>query len=162
MDVASISQIKRELSEHSLEEVIEYCLRMAKYKKDNKELLNYLLFEAFDEDQYVNELKREIATEFADININSVYYAKKSIRRILRLITKHIRYSGIKQTEVELLIFFCQQFRELSLPFRQSKVLMNLYDRQLQNIYKAMAQLDEDLQFDYHAELEIIDCSLPD
>lgn len=161
MEVASISQIKRELSERSSEEIIEYCLRMAKYKKDNKELLNYLMFEAFDESSYIEELKQEIVQEFNGINIDSVYYAKKSIRRILRFVTKHIRYSGIKQTEVELLIFFCRQFRSLPISFHQSKLLMNVYDRQLQHIQKAMKQLDEDLQFDYQGELENINCPLP-
>ena len=40
--------------------------------------------------------------------------------------------------------------------FNESKVLLNLYDRQLQNIQKALNYLDEDLQFDYQAELEAI------
>ena len=76
------------------------------------------------------------------------------------MVTKHIKYSGAKQTEVELLIFFCQQMRKLKLPFYQSKVLINLYNRQLQNIQKALNFLDEDLQFDYQAELEEIHKSL--
>lgn len=161
MDVASISEIKRELKERSPEEIMQYCLRMAKFKKDNKELLNYLLFEAYDETQYIEELKEEMELEFSEINLDSVYYAKKSIRRILRNVSKHIKYSGIKETEIELLIFFCQQFRKLPLPFHDSKVLVNLYERQLKNIHKAMATLDEDLQFDYQMELEEIRRPLP-
>ena len=76
------------------------------------------------------------------------------------MVTKHIKYSGIKQTEVELLIFFCQEMRKLKLPFHESKVLINLYNRQLQNIQKALNFLDEDLQFDYQVELEEIHKSL--
>ena len=90
------------------------------------------------------------------MNISSVYLAKKSIRRILRLVTKHIKYSGSRQTEAELLIFFCLKMRKLSLPFHESKVLTNLYDRQLNNINKALATLNEDLQFDYSTDLEEI------
>jgi hypothetical protein len=156
MYTATLSEIRKELKQRSSEEIAEFCLKMARYKKDNKELLNYLLFEAFDEANYIEELKLEIELQFSEI-----YYAKKSIRRILRFVTTQVRYSGIKQTEVELLIFFCQQFRKLPIPFHQSKVLMNIYDRQLLNIRKAMIQLNEDLQFDYQAELEIIGCPLP-
>lgn len=154
MHIASLSEIKRELKESSQQELVALCLRVAKFKKDNKELLNYLIFEAEDEESYKQVLKSDIELEFAEMNTASVYFAKKSIRRILRMVTKHLKYSGSKQTTVELLIFFCQQMRKLNLPFNESKVLLNLYDRQLQNIHKALAYLDEDLQFDYQAELE--------
>ena len=77
------------------------------------------------------------------------------------ILNQTIRYSGIKQTEVELLIFFCQEFRRLSLPFYESKVLLNLYDRQLVNMTKALNTLDEDLQFDYQAELDEVSKPLP-
>lgn len=161
MEVAAISSIKKELKERSPEELVNYCLKMAKFKKDNKELLNYLLFEAYDEENFIFSIKSDVEEMFSEINLNSVYYAKKSIRKILRFVSKHIRYSGIKQTEVELLIFFCQEFRRLSLPFYESKVLLNLYDRQLVNISKALNMLDEDLQFDYQAELDEVSKPLP-
>ena len=46
---ASISQLKQVLRSHSPEELAEFCLRLARYKKENKELLTYLLFDADDE-----------------------------------------------------------------------------------------------------------------
>jgi len=156
MKIASLSEIKRELNERTPEELKAFCLRIAKFRKDNKELLNYLLFEAYDEENYKEVLKNEIEMEFAEMNASSVYLAKKSIRRILRTVTKHIKYSNSKQTAVELLIFFCQKMRELDLPYHKSKVLINLYNRQLHNIQKALSFLDEDLQFDYQSELEDI------
>ncbi len=156
MKIASLSEIKRELNERTPEELKAFCLRIAKFRKDNKELLNYLLFEAYDEENYKEVLKNEIEIEFAEMNASSVYLAKKSIRRILRTVTKHIKYSNSKQTAVELLIFFCQKMRELNLPYHESKVLINLYNRQLHNIQKALSFLDEDLQFDYQSELEDI------
>lgn len=156
MKIATISELKRELKERSNKEIVDFCIRIAKFKKENKELLNYLLFEAYDEENFKEVLKGEIEEEFAIMNISSVYLAKKSIRRILRLVAKHIKYSGSRQTEAELLIFFCREMRKLSLPFHESKVLTNLYDRQLNNINKALATLNEDLQFDYSTDLEEI------
>lgn len=161
MKIASISELKRELKERSQEEIMDFCMRVVKFKKENKELLNYLLFEAYDEENFKEALKSEIEDEFATMNINSVYLAKKSIRRILRITAKHIKYSGSKQTEAELLIFFCREMRKLRLPFHKSKVLINLYDRQLNNIQKSLATLDEDLQFDYSNDFEEINKSLP-
>ena len=76
------------------------------------------------------------------------------------MVTKNIKYSANKQTEVELLIFFCIEMRMLDLPFQDSKVLINLYNRQLLNIQKALSFLDEDLLFDYQSELEEIQLPL--
>ena len=152
MYTASIAEIKRELKDRSQIELINYCLRLAKFKKDNKELLNYLLFEALDEENYKEELKEEIEAQFSEINLDSVYYAKKNIRRILRQVTKQIRYSGIRETEIELLICFCRNFRQLPLPFHESRVLVNLYDRQIKNITKAMNSIHEDLRLDYEQD----------
>ena len=161
MYTASVAEIKRELKTRSQIELINHCLRLAKFRKENKELLHYLLFEAADEAYYIDELKAEIAAQFAEINLSSVYYAKKNIRRILRYVSKHIKYSGITETEVELLICFCKYFRELSLPFHQSKVLINLYERQINNIKKALNRMDEDLRLDYEEDMEEIDKPLP-
>lgn len=154
METASIAEIKRELKTLSQPQLIDYCARLMRFKKDNKELLHYLVFEAQNEPGYIEDLKLEIADGFAEINLSSLYYAKKSIRKILRNTVKHIRYSGLKTTEVELLIYFCQQMRDLPLRIQDSRVLVNLYNRQVQNINKALSSLDEDLQFDYLQEVE--------
>ena len=156
MEIASLSEIKRELRTLSHEELMTVCLRISRFKKENKELLNYLLFESIDEENYREVLKNEIADEFQTTNTRSLYLAKKSIRKVLRIVAKHIKYSDSKQTEVELLICFCQQMRQLTLPYQDSKVLINLYNRQLLNIGKALNHLDEDLQFDYQSDLEEI------
>jgi len=154
MKTASLSEIKKELREKSSQELLDICLRIARFRKENKELLNYILFESADEAVYVEEIKTEIEQEFRSINTSSIYLAKKSIRRIQRILSKQIKYSGSKQTEVELLIFFCQQMLKLKISIRESKVLTNLYNRQLLNIDKTLKSLDEDLQFDYLSDIE--------
>ena len=161
MEIATLAHLKKELNQKSSAELVQICLRLARFKKDNKELLNYLIFEAFDEESYKMAIKEELSELFQTINLSSVYYAKKTIRKNLRWLTKQIRYSGQKQTEVELLIFFCQEFRQLSLPFSESRVLMNLYERQLKTIEKSLKTLPEDLQFDYQSEVDEINAPLP-
>lgn len=154
MKAATITELKRELKHQTEEELIALCLSLAKFKKENKELLTYLLFEASDEETFVAEVKEEVEQQFSEINRRSFYLMKKSIRKILRNIKKYIRYSKKKDTEVQLLIHFCQQLKEMSPSINRSITLINLYDRQIKSIHKALSYLHEDLQFDYREELE--------
>jgi hypothetical protein len=154
METASVAQIKKELKSLSKEDLLEHCLRVAKYKKENKELLSYLLFEAHDEQQYIEDIKEEIALDFSRILDINTYYIKKSVRKILRNVNKKAKYSGIKTTEVELLIFFCEKMKERGFNSMKHMVLLNIYDRQLEKIRKLISGLHEDLQYDYHSMLE--------
>ena len=93
MKPAGVKAIKEELKIRSREELIELCLNLSKFKKENKELLTYLLFEADDENYFIKGIKEEIKTQFEEVNRKSYYYVKKSIRKILRNTKKNIRYS---------------------------------------------------------------------
>jgi hypothetical protein len=107
MKAATINELKQELNVISPAALLEICLRLAKYKKDNKELISYLLFESHDEAAYINSVKNNMDEQFALINKSNLYFAKKSLRKILRTTGKYIRYTGSKQAEVELLLYFC-------------------------------------------------------
>ena len=154
MKTATIKELKDELGHYSREELLDYCLRMAKFKKENKELLTYLLFEASNEAHYIEGLKELIDERFSEINTNNYYYIKKSIRKILREIKKHLRYSKNKETAVELLIYFCQKLALMQPSMNRSIALQNIYQRQLILIRKTIKALDEDLQYDYGVELD--------
>lgn len=155
-DTGSISVLKGELKNLPKEILVQHILRLAKFKKENKELLSYLLFDSIDESNYIKEVKEKIEREFNAINYSSMYYAKKGIQKVHRMATKYIRYSGQKTTQVELLIFFCKQMKTCNINYKRSKVLNNLYDRQLMAISKTMGTLHEDLKMDYESELEEI------
>ena len=64
MKTATVKEIKDELQHFSKDELLEFCLRMAKFKKENKELLTYLLFEADNEAYYIEGLKKIITISF--------------------------------------------------------------------------------------------------
>ncbi len=154
MKAASVVQIKKELQHCSPEELLQLCLRLSKFKKENKELLTYLLFEAGNEAGYIESVMAEVDELFLDINTNSYFYIKKSVRKILRNLKKYIRYSGNKETEVELLLYFCQKLKEFRPSINNNITLRNLYDRQLAFIVKKIDALHEDLQYDYGLVLE--------
>ncbi|WP_396591004.1 hypothetical protein [Allomuricauda sp. R78024] len=154
MKAATVVQIKKELQHCSPEELLQLCLRLSKFKKENKELLTYLLFEAGNEAGYIETVMAEVDELFLDINTNSFFYIKKSVRKILRNLKKYIRYSGNKETEVELLLYFCKKLKEFRPSMNNNTTLRNLYDRQLTFIEKKVDALHEDLQYDYGLVLE--------
>jgi|SRR5687768_5190096 hypothetical protein len=156
MKAASLNEVKKELAELDVKSLREICMRVAKYKVENKELLTYLLFEAHDESNYVSTVKEEMDTLFHTLPSGNVYYIKKGLRRILRILNKQIRYSGNKQSEVELRIYFCMKMKEAEVPFRSSTVLYNLKEQQLKKINSVLNQLPEDLQFDYQKDIATI------
>ena len=154
METASISIIKKELKNLPPEELQIIVARLAKYKKENKELLSYLLFEAENEQAFIQSVKAEIDEQFSNLNRSSFYLAKKTLRKVLKTTNKHIRFSGIKETEIQLLIYFCQKLKKSGLNYKSSRVVFNMYINQIKRIRKVLAMLHEDLQFDYEEEIE--------
>lgn len=154
MKAATIKELKQELSTCSHKVLLELCLQLSKFKKENKELLTYLLFDAEDEPSYIRNVKKEIEQQFKEINKNNYYLIKKSVRKILRSTKKYIRYSKKKETEVELLIYFCSELKRMRPPIEKNITLLNLYNRQINLIKKTVSSLHEDLQFDYGIELK--------
>ena len=156
MKAATVKAIKEELNIRSREELVELCLSLSKFKKENKELLTYLLYEVSDELSFINSIKEEIDLAFREVNRTSYYYLKKSIRKILRNTKKNIRYSKKKQTEVELILFYCNKLKNFTPPISKSIPLTRIFEREIQRIEKIVAKLDADLQYDYGNEIEII------
>jgi len=154
MKAASLKEVKSELSHKSPQELMDFCLRLSRFKKENKELLTYLLFEYSDEEGYIESIKSAMNVEFEAINTDSYFYMRKTIRKILRLIKKYIRYSQNKETEVELLLYFASKLQNFQPSIFESKALENLYFRNLEFIKKKVSLLHEDLQYDYHLEIE--------
>ena len=153
MKAVTVKQLKDELSHKSANELKELCLHLSKFKKENKELLTYLLFESHNEDGYIQSIKDQMDVLFDDINTNSFYYIRKSIRKILSLTKKYIRYSKKKETETELLLYFCQKLKAFRPSIKRSTRLQNVFDTQVRMIKKAIEKLHEDLQYDYQLEL---------
>jgi hypothetical protein len=150
----SVLTIKKELQHCSSEELMTLCLRLSKFKKENKELLTYLLFESHDETGYIKTVKEHIDEQFKLINTNSYFYIKKSVRKILRNIKKFARYSLKKETEVELLLYFCQKLKDLKPSIKHNVTLTNMFNRQMLLIKKIVSTLHEDLQYDYKQMLD--------
>ena len=156
MSAVSINEIKKELAHSDARTLGDLCLRLARFKKDNKELLSYLLFEAYDESAYVSRIKDEISDLFDSIESRQPYLVKKTIRKILRLVNKYSRYSTANTTELELRIHFCLRFQELGFLSLGSQVLNNLFLGQVKKIRSVLVKLPEDLQYDYQSTVDAL------
>lgn len=152
MTTASLSELRRAINNVPSGDLPELCIRLARFKKENKELLSYLLFEADDEPEYIRKVRDEMDETFSELNRSTPYLTKKGIRKILAFTNQRIRYSGQKRTEVELLIYFCKKFKK-EVPFRYNIPIKNIYTRQLLRIKKTIGSLHEDLQFDFGEEV---------
>jgi hypothetical protein len=149
MKAATVQEIKQELVNLPQTKVTELCLRLARFKKENKELLTYLLFEADDEESYISNVKAEIDSQFETINKSNVYFVKKTLRKILRTAAKFIRYSGSVTVETEVLLHFCSLAKSLDSSINRNPVISNIYQNQLKKINRAIVSMHEDLQYDY-------------
>jgi len=154
MKAATIKELKTELTERSHQDLLALCLRLSRFKKENKELLTYLLFESDDEEAFIESIKKEIDLQFTLINTKTYYFIKKSVRKILRTIKKFVRYSQKTETEVELLLYFCTNLKNFKPSYKNNKILTNMYNRETALIKKNIKLLHEDLQYDYNLELE--------
>lgn len=155
LEATGLSDIKKELQEIEPKVLIELCLKLAKYKRDNKDFLGYLLFKAHDKTFFLSEIKTQVQTQFSEINKeNNLYYIKKSLRKILRQIVKYCRYLDDKALAADLHIYFCLQLKNSGIPFEKNKLIHNMYEQEIKKIKTFIASLHPDLQNDYHLELE--------
>jgi hypothetical protein len=156
MKAASLQEIRQQLQQATPAELTEYCLRLARHKVENKELLTFLLYEKDDEAGFIRGVKEQADELFSQMNTSQVYFAKKGLRKILRILQKNIRFAASRQVEIELLLHFCDKLLQSELPVTTHRILANILDAQLRKIDKAIGMLHEDLQYDYRKSLNRI------
>ena len=155
---AELKDIRKEISTIDRKSLEEICGKLIRFKKENKELLSYLLFWSEDETLFQEELTSAITDLMQDVNTTSVFWAKKTIRKIVRHMNRYLGFSGNKITELEVRIHFCEEMKKLSLNIHESKVLVNIQEAQIKKIHVALKSIHEDLQRDY--EERIVELSL--
>jgi hypothetical protein len=143
-----LQDIKKELQHLSGLQIADLCLRLARHKKENKELLAYLLFEADNETAFIEKVKAEAGFMFSQLPIRS-YEAAKYLRKILRLIGKYVKFIASKEAEIELLINFCTNYIQYADRKTSYKPLRLILTRQVEKTRTAIGKLHEDLQFDF-------------
>lgn len=154
METASLSEIKQELKTLTALQLNEIIVKLARFKKENKELLSYLLFDTFNRPAYIQAVKDEIDGQFKNLHRNSPYLIKKAIRKVVKNTNKYIRFAGSKEIEVEIIIHLCRQIKKHIRLAASNRALASLYANLVKRAGKTLAALHEDLQLDYEEALK--------
>ncbi|RYE26988.1 MAG: hypothetical protein EOP42_19905 [Sphingobacteriaceae bacterium] len=142
------SDLKKELQQLTAPEVAALCLRLARFKKENKELLTYLLFKADDPDAFIKEYQEEMNLQFGKISGKS-FLVVKTLRKIATQMNNQIRYAGSEVVKTELLLHFCKNYIHYVNYHTQYKPLRSIFYRHAEKAKAAIEKLHEDLQHDY-------------
>ncbi len=157
MYTAGVREIRQELEAQSPKELINIIQRLARFKKENKELLTFLLFEAHDLDAHLTAVREELLMSMLDIQPERIYLAKKTVRKTLRIANKHIRLIGSKAAEAEIRLHVCRLLQQSGLPIDRNPVLQRIFQTQMRTARKAIDTLHEDLQWELLREADRIE-----
>lgn len=155
MKAASIAELKKALVRLEHGELLETCLRLIRFKKDNKELLTYMLFLSQDEEGFADYLCQEIDEQF----IETPNAHKKTLRKVIRWMNKCLRFTPVKDTEIQVRLHFVRSLRESKTPFRRNRVMTNMYNGQLKKVQKIIEKMHVDIRNDIQSELDELSLS---
>jgi uncharacterized FlaG/YvyC family protein len=153
MQAASQDTIKAELKQLPPKQVLDLLLRLSRFKKENKELLSYLLFEAGDEQGYVQQVKAEVDEQFIQLKETGFYLYKKQIRKIQRLINKPVKYMGSKTSTAELYLHMANKIQEQKKTIYNRGFLEKIVQQYISKINRLLPSIDDDLQHDISQQL---------
>lgn len=149
MKQISLNEIKNELMHKNSKELISLVLKLAKYKKENKEFAGFLLFQSDDIDSYIDEIKLHLTDVFNEILFDNNYKATKQVRKIIRTANKYIKYSGSTKVQVEVLMHIHDLLKPVAKKKHTYTQYSSILEMQKIKIIKSISNLHEDLQYDY-------------
>ena len=148
----SLASLKKELSGLERTELIAICARLARYKKENKELLAYLLLDADDPILYAEKIKPLLDEPF-EAPYHSAWAFAKRLRKALRQIAKYHRFTGSARGEAELLMYLLQKFegdwRRGITQAGIQKIILRCFEK----IESLLEKMDEDYGSDFEEPL---------
>ena len=154
MKPKSLKEIREELVYAEKQELVDLCLQLVRFKKENKELLTYELFYKSNKDLYLSEIEAHVDKEFEGLNDASYHYLKKGVQKINRHVKKYIRIAKDPEIEVHLLLYFLKKFKAYKPDLLKQKILNNMYHREYKLVVKRIEKLHPDLQYDFERALE--------
>jgi hypothetical protein len=154
MKAAGVSEIKQELADLPPKKLLELCLHLVRYKKENKELMSFLLFDSHNLEDFIARVKEEIDEQFTELPKPNRYHTKKGLRKILRAISKYTKFTGSGEPAIEMLLYFCTKLKSSSIPLHKDQVILNIYNLQLKKIETMLESIHEDLRYDYQKRID--------
>ncbi|MBO9572137.1 MAG: hypothetical protein J7497_08000 [Chitinophagaceae bacterium] len=156
MEIASVDTLKEELKQLPPKQILSLLLRLARFKKENKELLSYLLFEAHDVQGYIEQAKNDIEEAFSELQQSQGYLYKKGFRKIQRLLNKRNKYMGNKMATIELYIFMAEKIKEQKRSIFTRSFLDKSLQQYIAKTQKLLPSIDDDLARDTERQIEAL------
>lgn len=153
MKIASLAEIKKELSHLSEIELKNLIIDLSKFSTENKSFLFFKLYGRDNPGLYVEMVQEDLEMEFVKANTRHYHFAKKSIQSIRRKLNKYLKLSKDKKDQIELVLFFCEKMRLYGFMEFNHPVINNLYALQISKVEKMISGLHEDLQYDYEFQI---------
>lgn len=146
----SLVNLKKSLKQLPPEELMELVLRLTKYKKENKELLTFLVSYESDAQALCVDFKEELSEAFADMNAHG-YYAAKTMRKQLKLVTQFRRFTKSNEYTIDLQAHYLRTVIQYLSPTQRNRSVQSILYRVLLRIEKDISKLHEDLRYDYES-----------
>ena len=157
MKSTTLNDIKKEINQLSAKELAELFLLLAKFKKENKEYLSYLLFESHNKRALLEEIKVEIKGMVLDFNGNYFRYDfKKKLRKLKAFLSKYNKFLNDKAMSIEMHLYLCQVLKEYDYPYIKYGIPDVFFGQQIKKINTLLKGLHEDLRYDYGRQLEVL------
>jgi hypothetical protein len=154
MKIASLAEIKKELSHLNEVELKNLIIDLSKFSTENKSYLFFKLYERDNPRLFVEMVQDELEMEFVKANTRHYHFAKKSIQAIRRKLNKYLKLSKEKSAQIELILFFCEKMKLYGFMEFNHPVINNLYTLQISKVEKLISGLHEDLQYDYEFQID--------
>ncbi|MFN5317929.1 MAG: hypothetical protein ACK5CY_03715 [Bacteroidia bacterium] len=148
----SLAALKKELNSLDRIDLVNICARLARYKKENKELLAFLLLDADDPIHYAEKIKPLLDEPF-EAPYHSAWAFAKRLRKALRQIAKYQRFTGSARGEAELLMYLLKKFegdwRRGITQAGIQKIILRCFEK----IESLLDKMDEDYRSDFEEPL---------
>ncbi len=153
MIAEKLNELKKDLANCTDKQLVDHLLSLARLKKENKEMLSYLLGYGGRPLEYGEVYKSLIDDCFTDISENP-YFAKKTLQKIKRIISKYYRFTSSRQGEAELYAHFLEGFCKHIHPDTRHKQVLGIGIFALKKLNAIAAQVHEDISGDVLKELD--------
>lgn len=151
----SLNDIKKEITHLQQKDLIQLCVNVAKFKKENKDYISFILFESHNKRAYLEDVKNDIKSQIISFEGNYFKYDfKKKLRVLKSFLVRNNKYLNDKALSVEMYIFLCNELRQDGYPYMKHGEFDTFYGQQIKKISNFIATLHEDLRYDFGQQLE--------
>ncbi len=154
MKAASIKQLRTEIGNLPPHKLAALTERLIKYKKDNKELASYIIFYEEDEAGFADDVETALEEQFGLINFKTAFFAKKGLRKMIRIANKFLRYTPNKSTQARIIMDVLSRLALIPASLKKNTQIKNMQVSLLKKLDDILLQVHQDERHDFEKQLK--------